>query len=149
MGKQEYKFSDSTRFGQLPKVERKVITKMTNRGATRGVDHTAVCTGEIGAMLACFEGASWRTGDCLAEIATMHACVEEHKGDPVRVKRAARRPPPLAVADGCARAARPHAAPLAAAAPQDPRVMAKQWQGALRQRVFQYFAKQRVLGRIR
>ena len=57
--------------------------------------------------------------------------------------------PPLAVADGCARAARPHAAPLAAAAPQDPRVMAKQWQGALRQRVFQYFAKQRVLGRIR
>ena len=86
---------------------------MTNRGATRGVDHTAVCTGEIGAMLTCFEAASWRTGDCLAEIATMHACVEEHQGDP------------------------------------DPRVMARQWQGALRQRVFSFFAKQRVLGRIR
>ena len=31
----------------------------------------------------------------------------------------------------------------------DPRVMARQWQGALRQRVFSFFAKQRVLGRLR
>lgn len=90
MGKQEYKFSDHVRFGSLPKVERKVITKMTNRSATKGIDHTAICTGEIGAMLACFETHAWRTGDCLGEISTMHACVEEHKGDPVRaVRRAA------------------------------------------------------------
>jgi hypothetical protein len=31
----------------------------------------------------------------------------------------------------------------------DPRVRARQWQGALRQRVFSFFAKQRVLGRLR
>ena len=55
MGKQEYKFSDHVRFGALPKVERKVITKMSNRGALRGLEHTSVCTSEIGAMLTCFE----------------------------------------------------------------------------------------------
>ena len=113
MGKQDYIFSDNVRFGQLPKVERKVITKMTNRSALRGLEHTSICTGEIGAMLGCFEAASWRTGDCLAEIERMHSCVEQHAGDP------------------------------------DPRAMARQWQGALRQRVFQFFARQRVLGRLR
>jgi hypothetical protein len=55
MGKQEYKFSDHVRFGALPKVERKVITKMSNRGALRGLEHTSVCPSEIGAMLTCFE----------------------------------------------------------------------------------------------
>lgn len=31
----------------------------------------------------------------------------------------------------------------------DPRIMAKHWQGMLRQRVFQYFAKQKSIGRFR
>ena len=102
-----------SRFGALPKVERKVITKMTNRGALRGLEHTTTCTSEIGGMLSCLEARGWRAGDCTAEIGAMQACVEAHAGDP------------------------------------DPRVMARQWQGALRQRVFQFFAKQRVLGRLR
>lgn len=83
MGKQQYKFSDNVRFGMLPKVEQKIITKSTNRAATRGIDHTSICTQEIGAMLTCFEANSWKTGDCLSEISAMHACVDEHKGDPV------------------------------------------------------------------
>lgn len=32
---------------------------------------------------------------------------------------------------------------------QDPRVLAKAWQGSLRSRVFNFFAKQKVLGRLR
>jgi len=111
MGKQDYKWTDNVRFGQLPKVERKVITKMTNKAATKEEDHGAICTSEIGVMLGCFERNSWRTTECWPEIKEMYACTEAHGGDP------------------------------------DPRIMARMWQGGLRQRVFQFFVNKRVLSR--
>jgi len=73
----------AVRFGSLPKVERKVITKMVDRSALSGFEHSPICTGEIGSMLRCFESHGWRTVDCLPQIKAMQACVEEHKHDPV------------------------------------------------------------------
>jgi hypothetical protein len=72
----------AVRFGELPKVERKAITKVVNRSVTAGFDHTHICNGEIATMLQCFEAHAWDTAPCMAEIDTMHACVEVHRDDP-------------------------------------------------------------------
>ena len=81
MGKHDYRYTDNVKFGQLPKIERKVITKMTNRKAMK-LDSTSICTSETGTMLLCFEAHDWNTAACLPQIAAMHSCVEEHKHDP-------------------------------------------------------------------
>jgi len=77
----------AVRFGELPKVERKVLSKMTNKAAS--FDHTAICTEEIGAMLVCFEAHAWDTVPCKPEVDKMDACVELHKLDPVSSLRRA------------------------------------------------------------
>jgi hypothetical protein len=71
----------AVRFGELPKVERKVITKFSRVGG--GFDHTSICTSEIAAMLRCFQTSQWSTAACTPEVKAMETCVEEHKGDPV------------------------------------------------------------------
>jgi hypothetical protein len=94
MGKQEYKFSDHVRFGALPKVERKVITKMSNRGALRGLEHTSVCTSEIGAMLTCFEAVRARAcaiaGRCAGCCARARATSSALFASPARRRLGAR-----------------------------------------------------------
>jgi len=82
MGKQEYKYSDRVRFGDLPQQERKSINKVVSRQATGGFDNTHICNPEIGGMLACFEANNWDTAPCLPQIEVMYACVEQHKNDP-------------------------------------------------------------------
>jgi fructose-1,6-bisphosphatase/inositol monophosphatase family enzyme len=81
MGKQEYRYSDRVRFGDLPSTERKSINKVLSRTAS-AFDHTHVCNGEIGAMLGCFEAHAWDTAPCLPQIEAMYGCVEQHKHDP-------------------------------------------------------------------
>ena len=71
-------------FGQLPKEERKAINKDVHKDVRKGgFDNTAVCLGEIGAMLSCFEKHDFETQPCHVEIDTMYACVDLHKNDPV------------------------------------------------------------------
>lgn len=127
----------AVRFGALPKVERKVVTKLIDRSALTGFEHSPICTGEIGAMLKCFEAHGWRTAECLPQVTAMHECVELHKTDPVRRRRA------VAAATPHRRRCR---ATLARAS-QDPRILAKRWQSNLRSHVLQWFAKQRLVGR--
>jgi hypothetical protein len=179
----------AVRFGQLPKVERKVITKMTNKAATKvesillasapsvdaaiqqcpfpgasapellpsallvlhsvlqEEDHGAICTQEIGAMLKCFEYHSFRTTECWPQIKTMYACTEAHGGDPVSLREACGNggaAAPIGAAGSTQLCFRPMHLPRIM---QDPRIMARQWQGGLRQRVFQFFVNKRVLSR--
>ena len=47
-------------------------------------EHAAICTSEIGSMLACFDAKDWETAECKEEIRLMQACVQRHKKDPVR-----------------------------------------------------------------
>jgi len=79
-GKQAYQFSERVRFGDLPQAERKAINKVVLRQS--GLDHTHICNGEIGGMLACFEAHAWDTAPCLPQIEAMYACVEMHRADP-------------------------------------------------------------------
>lgn len=79
-GKQVYRFSERVRFGDLPQAERKSVNKVVLRQG--GLDHTHVCNGEIGSMLACFESHAWDTAPCLPQVEAMYACVELHGSDP-------------------------------------------------------------------
>ena len=81
LGKQEYRFSERVRFGDLPPVERKSVNKVVGR-SSGGFENTHICNAEIGGMLACFESHAWDTAPCLPQIETMYACVEAHKDDP-------------------------------------------------------------------
>ena len=75
----------SVSFGQLPKEERKAITKVVHPEVLKGsFEHAAICTSEIGSMLACFDAKDWETAECKEEIRLMQACVQRHKKDPVR-----------------------------------------------------------------
>lgn len=153
----------AVRFGDLPKVERKVLTKMLDKSGSAGFEHTAICTEEIGSMLSCFEANAWSTATCTPEISRMETCVQMHKDDPVRTWPSCSLPVARMVelrwhalfrrATPCS-AALYHSSPFAAALPtrslvQDPRILARRWQGSIRQNVFQWFARQKISARLR
>jgi hypothetical protein len=114
-------------------------------------------------MLSCFEAKDWDTKDCVEEINTMYACVETHKGDPVRAGERAggggerRRPagrgrprqPTAASSPRRPWLPRSHPVPLSPTGPQDPKQLVGSWQKAMRHRVFTHFVRQKVLPRLR
>jgi hypothetical protein len=140
MGK-KHAFSGGCSIGDLPAVERKAIQKSVNRKfLTSDFDHASICTEEIGAMLLCFEKSDFeRTEECMPEINELHACQDLHKNDPVSVPVLSSFP--LCVSRLTAIATCPIV--------QDPKVLARQWQAAVRNRVFQHFSQKRVIGRLR
>jgi hypothetical protein len=81
-------WSETLRLGQLPKEERKAISKVVTVKGGGTFEHASVCTAEIGAMLVCFEEHEWDTTTCMKEIHAMHGCVDLHKNDPVRAAAA-------------------------------------------------------------
>ena len=80
-------WSDKVRFGDLPKEEKKVVSKIFNASKLRGGDSSNVCAREISLMLTCFEGNEWETAPCQPQINEMYQCVELHKNDPVSDER--------------------------------------------------------------
>jgi hypothetical protein len=120
-------WSETLRLGQLPKEERKAISKVVTVKGGGTFEHASVCTAEIGAMLVCFEEHEWDTTTCMKEIHAMHGCVDLHKNDPVRAAAAALRRGGLAAAAPLHLAAStltprtpptPHARPLARRTPR-------------------------------
>ena len=87
-------WSETMRLGQLPKEERKAISKVVSIKGN-SFDHTSVCTREIWDMVACFESNSWDTLKCMPQINEMQGCVELHKRDPVRAPATPPRARPL------------------------------------------------------
>lgn len=72
----------AVRFGELSKEQRKAVNKVVNKSLQESFDDTHICTGEISAMLDCFDANEYDTLPCKEKIDEMYTCVEEHQYDP-------------------------------------------------------------------
>lgn len=146
-----------TKIGDLPIVEQKAIHKSCAFYEARGAlgivnvlrcnlravnkkfllskfDHVSVCTSEIGAMLLCFEQFDFEVGvtPFFLDCSRCTAFLFEQK--PEKCKKE------IGVLHGCM--------DLHAQDP-DPKSLARRWQIAVSNKVYQHFAQKRIVGRFK